>query len=308
MKPKRLGRGLSGLINRTDAPPPTREGAAAEAPAQPALETTAEPGRGPVREVAVAEIRANPFQPRQTFSPEGLAELADSLREHGVLQPLVVRPLGDDDGFELVAGERRLRAAKEIGLTHVPVVVRATTDEEMQTLALVENVQRVDLNPIEKAAALRAMMRGFGLTQEQVAKRVAKARTTIANILRLLDLEPDIQELVTEGAISGAHGRALLAMPAGPPRQRLAREVVRLGLSVREVERRARVAKKPLGSRARGGSGEGDPYLADLQRRIGEALATQVTVKRRGKKGGMIEIPWHSDDELGRLLEHLGAD
>jgi ParB family chromosome partitioning protein len=310
MKPKRLGRGLLGLIAKTEpvpaAPAPAavpavggRLGGAPESP--PTAPAAGAPGAAP-RALAVGAIRANPFQPRTTFDEAALQELADSIRTHGVLQPIVVRPsLG---GFEVLAGERRLRAAKAAGLTQIPALVRDATDEEMQTLALVENLQREDLNAMEKARALKAMLGNFGLTQEQVAARVGKARTTIANILRLLELPAEIQQWVEAGKLSGAHARALLLAKGLERRLELARLAVTFGLSVREVERRAGADERgaqgtPSGRRA-------DPFLNDLAKRLERALATNVRLVPRGK-GGRIEVRYHDAADLDRLLELLNA-
>jgi ParB family chromosome partitioning protein len=307
MKPKRLGRGLLGLITKTEPTPPP-----ADVPAQPAPlggrlglppEPPATPATGGVpRALAVAAIRANPFQPRTTFDEAALQELADSIRTHGLLQPIVVRSsLG---GFEVLAGERRLRAAKAAGLAQIPAVVREATDEEMQTLALVENVQREDLNAMEKARALKAMLANFGLTQDQVAARVGKARTTIANILRLLELPAEIQQWVEEGKLSGAHARALLLTKGLERRLELARLAVTFGLSVREVERRAAAD----GATSGGGPAtrRSDPFVADLAKRLERALATNVRVVPKGK-GGRIEVRYHDAADLDRLLELMNA-
>jgi ParB family chromosome partitioning protein len=314
MKPKRLGRGLIGLITRTEPSPPAPEAPAAASPAAPPAGgrlggAQLPPGSGaPIqppapRTLPVASIRPNPFQPRAAFDEAALQELADSIRAHGLLQPIVVRR--SLAGYEVLAGERRLRAAKSIGLTEIPAVVRDATDEEMQTLALVENVQREDLNAMEKARALKAMLGNFGLTQDQVAARVGKARTTIANILRLLELPPEIQRWVEEGKLGGAHARALLLAKGLDRRLLLGRLAVELGLSVREIERRAASEGVP-GSRHRGAAPQ-DPFVADIAARLQRALSTNVRVVRRGK-GGRIEIRYHDAGDLDRLLGILGVN
>jgi ParB family chromosome partitioning protein len=250
--------------------------------------------------IPVGEIRSNPFQPRTTFSAESLEELEASIREHGILQPVVVRKAGA--GYELVAGERRLRAAEALGLDQIPAVVREASDEDMQTLALVENLQREDLNAMEKARALKAMMRNFGITQDEVATRVGKARTTVANLLRLLDLPPEVQEMVEAGLLSGAHARAILQAQGAKRRRDLAQLAVRRGLSVRELERLAR-AGPTIGKRRKAAP---DPYLADLENRLRAALSCDVRMARSGK-GGRIEIRYRDPDDLDRLLEMMGA-
>jgi ParB family chromosome partitioning protein len=244
----------------------------------------------------VSAIRPNPFQPRTTFREEALEDLKASIRAHGLIQPIVVRR--SPTGYEVLAGERRLRAAQALGLADIPAVVREATDEEMQTLALVENLQREDLNAMEQARALRAMMANFGLTQEHVAERVGKARTTIANIVRLLDLPPEVQRLVEEGKLGGAHARALLAVKGDERRITLARACVQEGLSVREVERRAAATTAPPGAR----KAVTDPFVADLEDRIRKAIAAPVKI-RAGRKGGTIEIRYADAGDLDRLLE-----
>ena len=300
MKPKRLGRGLSGLISKTEEEVPSREqGRTPAAPPPPG------PARGtqvPVTELPIADIRANPYQPRAEVDPASLAELQDSIREHGVLQPVVVRQALV--GYELIAGERRLQAARGLGMERIPAVVRDATDEEMQTLALVENVQRVDLNALEKARALRSMMNNFSLTQAEVATRVGKARATISNLLRLLELPPEVQAFVAEGRLTEGHARAILMAKGTERRLELARLAMEGGgLSVRELERLAGAAAPKR--RPRGPTKE-DPYVLDLEDRLRKALSTKVRLARRGQ-GGTIHIDYHDADELDRLLEILGA-
>jgi ParB family chromosome partitioning protein len=261
---------------------------------QPSAALPAE--QGPAKRIPVAAIRPNPFQPRTTFHEEALEDLKASIRSHGLIQPIVVRR--SPTGYEVLAGERRLRAAQALGLAEIPAVVRDATDEEMQTLALVENIQREDLNAMEQARALRAMMANFGLTQEHVAERVGKARTTIANVLRLLDLPVEVQRLVEEGKLAGAHARALLALKGDERRITLARACVQEGLSVREVERRAASAATPPGTR----KAVTDPFVADLEDRIRKAIAAPVKI-RAGRKGGTIEIRYADAGDLDRLLE-----
>ena len=310
MKPKRLGRGLSGLIKGDEestksaegAMPPARTAPPPAPPAAAAADTMAAPPRGPgVQELRVADIRPNPYQPRAAFSTEDLEDLKTSIREHGVLQPIVVRRA--TPGFEVVAGERRLRAVRALERERVPAIVRDASDEEMQTLALVENIQRVDLNAIEKARAVKAMMRNFEFTQEQVAARVGKARTTIANLLRLLDLPSEVLSLVEEGRLSGAHARAVLQAQGTTRRIELARKAADEGWSVRETERRAAAGAKarPKKAQAR------DPYVEDIESRVRAALATKVAVKPKGQ-GGVIELRYHDATELDRLLEIFEAE
>ena len=303
MKAKRLGRGLSGLIKTTEegaaqAEAPPARGGVAPPPRAEEAPATAGPGR-----VSVAEIRPNPFQPRETFDEAALEELAASIRAHGVLQPVVLRR--GVRGYELIAGERRWRAAQKAGLAEIPAVVRPATDAEMQTLALVENLQREDLNAVEKARALRAMMRNLDLTQDAVAGRVGKARATIANLLRLLELPEPVQAMVEAGTLGGAHARALLRARTDDRRLRLAQEAVRSGWSVREIERRTAGDAGTGAPRAKPSATE-DPYLADVVDRLRAALGTKVRVVPKGA-GGSIEVAYHDARDLDRLLELFHA-
>lgn len=307
MRAKRLGRGLSGLIGRTTPKDRKATGGAPEADSSPAptAPTAPEvvepvvPAADGITKVAPSKIARNPYQPRTRFEAGQLAELKESIREHGILQPLVVRRSAA--GMELVAGERRLRAATDLGLEAVPVVIRETTDEEMQTLALVENLQRVDLNPIEKARALKAMMQNFGFTQEAVASKVGKARATIGNLLRLLDLPEIIQEMVEDGRLTGAQGRGILQVKGDAARLSLARDVVKRGLSVRKIEQIAR-------RQSRGGQRSKDaapnPYVVDVEERLTRALGARVKLRMR-RRGGVIEVQFANNDELDGLIERL---
>ena len=323
MKERRLGRGLSGLINRTDRP----DGGAKDAKARSGAPTGSSAGavdaRSRVKKVApppssqvpaipgvagrharVDAIRPNPYQPRKAMDDEELADLRRSIAAHGVLQPLLVRAV--EDGYELIAGERRLRAASAAGLKEVPVVVKAANEEDMQTLALVENIQRVDLNAIEKALALRSMMSSLGITQGDVAKRVGKARSTIANLLRLLDLPSPVLDMVRTGAVSEGHARALLRIEGAHKRIEAAQRVIREGLSVRALEQwvGSGAGKRGSSSRTARGSSQpetGDVYMDDVGRRLEQALGTSVSVMRKGL-GGEIRIPFHDAEELDRLL------
>ncbi len=303
MKAKKgLGRGLSGLIHRTDEPPtrtapPPAVAAAKEAERAAALEA----GGAIVRDLAVGEVRPNPFQPRKQFRPEELQDLVASILEVGILQPIVVRP--GPLGFELIAGERRLRAATEAGLETLPALVRDATDEEMQLLALVENLQRVDLNAMEKARALKSLMRNLGLTQEDAAARVGKARATIANLVRLLELPDEVQALVEEGRLAGAHARAVLGAKGRERRIQLALAAAKSGWSVREIERRVKADAEAGGVRKTPAPTE-DIYLQDVAERMQRALGTRVRIRAKGA-GGTIDIRYHDATELDRLLETL---
>jgi len=264
-------------------------------------------GQEGVRQARLEDIAPNPYQPRRQFDMERLAELTDSMREHGVVQPLVVRTR--EGGYELIAGERRLQAARQAGLEQVPVVVRECNDQEMLELALVENLQREDINCIEAGGAYRRLMDEFGLTQEQVAARIGKSRPGVANTLRLLGLPERVQESLLAGRISEGHGRALLALDDEDAMVVVCRRIERDGLSVREVEA---IARKPLPDRkqrtvsreTQRGKQELDPNLRLLQDRLREALGTRVAIKPRGE-GGAIEIEYYSQEDLDRVSAHI---
>ncbi|MFO0934112.1 MAG: ParB/RepB/Spo0J family partition protein [Planctomycetota bacterium] len=280
--PRRLGRGLGGLLQSTVPEPTAEEIKAAD-------------------ELPVEAIRANPYQPRRHFDPEALEELKASIQEHGLLQPIVVRK-GPAGGYEIVAGERRFRASKLLGRTHVKAIVREVDDAGMQTLALVENLQRADLNPLEKARALKAMMSSQGLTQEGVAARVGKDRTTVANLLRLLELPEEVRVLLEDGRLTAGQAKAVLQIPGDAKRQQAAALAVEKGWSSREIERFARLAP---GAKRRPAKAV-DPFLRDLEERLRRALSAAVRVRSHGK-GGTIEIDYADPVQLDALLDRLGA-
>jgi ParB family chromosome partitioning protein len=250
----------------------------------------------------------NPYQPRRSTNEAEIAQLAASIREHGVLQPILVTETLD--GFELVAGERRVRAARLAGLTHVPAVVRVLADRHRLELALVENLQREDLNPIEEALGYRRLIDEFGFTQEEIAARVAKARSTVANTLRLLDQPAEIQAAVAEGRLSEGHARALAALPA-EDQLRLAAVVMAKGLNVRQTEDLARrirsgdptAAASSLDSERRTAAPL-EVELTRVQEDLQRALGTKVRIAH-GRRGGRIVIEYYSDEELGRLYDRL---
>ncbi len=250
-----------------------------------------------VVEVPLESIKANPLQPRKVFDEESLQELADSIRQKGVLQPLIVRK--DEEGYILVAGERRLRAARMAGMKKVPVIVKELTDPETLEVALVENIQRDDLNPLEMAEAIQRLVEEFGYTQEEVAKRVGRDRATVANYLRILKLPPPIKEALLKGQLSLGHAKAILALPSKAAQIELARRVIQRGLSVRQTEALATGG----GSRQKR-PGKQDPNILALEERLKRALGTKVALKDKGGKG-KIEIEYYSLDELDRLIALL---
>ncbi|HLI49555.1 MAG TPA: ParB/RepB/Spo0J family partition protein [Chthonomonas sp.] len=259
--------------------------------------------QGQVREIDISEILPNPYQPRTLFDPVALEELAQSIREHGVLQPILVRET-DSGKFEVVAGERRLRAAQRAGLTRIPAMVRDCSEREMLEVAIVENLQREDITPIEAAKAYLRMMREFGLTQEQVAQRVGKTRTAIANALRLLQLPEEVQESLERGEISEGHGRALMMAERPDAILRLWTVVKSRGLSVRETERMAKAARQAL-SPSSAPPSPPDPQIQYIQERLQGALKTRVALHFTSSGTGRIEIFFYSLDELERLLDIL---
>ncbi len=286
MARSRLGRGLDGLL-KAKPPAPTAQ--------------VAEPA-GPTTTVAVDRVDPNPHQPRQDVDEAELEHLAASIREHGILQPLVVRPRGDR--YELVAGERRLRAARTAGLAEVPVVVRDVPDEQMLELALVENLQRQDLDPIEKAESFQAYLSSTGRTQSAAAERLGLDRSTVANMIRLLDLPAEVQRMVRERLLAMGHARAILAVEGAKAQIRLAEKAVRNDLSVRQVEALASGSGAEPKTRHRAPAKS--PEVRDLEARLREVLGTKVAVEP-GKKPdtGRIVIQFYSRDDLERILERL---
>lgn len=267
---------------------------------------------GSERQVPVEQVRPNPYQPRSDFEAGSLGELVESIRENGLLQPLVVRPA--DGGWELVAGERRWRAIRELGWDRAPAVVRELEDDQMLVLALVENLQRENLSPLEEAMGYRRLIDSFDLTQQEVAERVGKDRSTISNTLRLLELEGRTRELLAAGRLTAGHARALLGLPP-EEREELAEAVLEEGLSVRATERRARRRKEGDGPEdGVDGSGsdstasERDPMADRAEQVLERALGTEVRVRLRGERKGEIGVVFHDGDEFERLCERLAGD
>ncbi|OUM95150.1 MAG: hypothetical protein BAA04_12205 [Firmicutes bacterium ZCTH02-B6] len=252
--------------------------------------------------VPVDRVRPNPYQPRVEMDEAALAELTESIRAHGVLEPVIVRPAGD--GYELVVGERRWRAAQRAGLSSIPAVVRQLTDQEAAVLALVENLQRENLNPIEEALAYQRLTE-LGLTQEEVAIQVGKSRPAVANSLRLLTLEPEIQRAVARGEVSVGHAKVLLGVDDDGLRRRLAEEIVSKGLTVRQTEELVRArgkAQRSKSGRPTQRLRKRDAIWVDVEARLSEALGTRVKVEPEGE-GGRIVIEFYSQEDVDRLLE-----
>ena len=257
-----------------------------------------------IRQVGIATIIPSPLQPRKNFAPEALQELVDSIRQHGIIQPLIVRRV--DGRHELIAGERRFRAAQEVGLAEVPVIIRAASDLEVLEISLIENLQRTDLNPIEEAQGYSRLAEEFGMKQEEIAQKVGRSRAAVANAMRLLDLDPQIQTWVAQDLLSVGHAKVLLGVKAAEEQLRLAETVLRRNSSVRQTERliarhlggwkkRRRTTTIPVTSAT----------IADLQDKLRQHLGTNVAI-HHGPKRGRIEIEYYGDDDLQRILGIVG--
>lgn len=249
-------------------------------------------------QIMLDEIEPNPRQPRENFDKQKLADLVASVRANGVIQPIIVRKAGAK--YQIVAGERRWRAAQIAGMATIPVIIRDTTDEEMLKLALIENLQREDLNPIEEATAYQSLIQEFSLTQDSLAQHIGKDRSTIANTLRLLNLPKQIQDYVSRGTISMGHARALLSVPDAQIQQEISQRIIEEDLSVRQVEKLVKTRTRP---RKRSPIVT-DPDLRFVEEKLQRSLGTKVRIRRSGKRG-KIEIEFYSTDELENLLRRL---
>jgi ParB family chromosome partitioning protein len=281
-RPRGLGRGLAALV--------------AEFPT----------GATSMVELEIGQVRPNPRQPRRAFDDEAIQRLAESVKADGVVQPIVVRDVGD--GYEIVAGERRWRAARLAGLRTIPAIVRSADDRELLILALAENVAREDLNPIDQARAYAVLADELDLTQTEIARRVGKSRPAVANTMRLLELPDDVLELIAAGDLSEGHGRALLLASGQDERSSLARTAVSRGWSVRECEAAAKRAAKPAKREQKRAEGVMDDELAHLAVDAAwQSLGLRASV-RRGPRGGRVELHFSSAAELGRIVDQLRAD
>ncbi len=260
------------------------------------------------RQIPVGQIQPSPLQPRRDFTPESLQELADSIREQGIVQPLVVRAMGDR--FELIAGERRWRAARMAGLTEVPVLERIASDREVLELALIENLQRENLNPIEEALGYSQLQELFQLTQEQVARKVSRGRVVVANALRLLRLPAVVQASIQTGQLSVGHAKVILGLNNPSAQESVVAQVIKHGLSVRQTEdlvsRQQLAATRATSTPSTPSLPARDPHVVDLEGRLRDRFATRVSLRYRGGKGS-VEIRFNSDDELDRILEVTGV-
>lgn len=319
-RPSRLGRGLSSLMATpvevapaNHATEPAVENPDASAEGDIRLKTpeqgTDEEQNGGLQHLAVDAIRANRHQPRQRFDPAKIRSLAASIKADGMMQPVVVRVSADDPTrYELIAGERRWRAAQEAGLTQVPAIVRAIDDEKAAELALIENIQREDLNAMEKAEAFQHLSNQFGLTHSQIAERVGLERSSVSNLLRLLDLTDFVRDLVRENVLSMGQARAIAGLADAVQQRGLAEKAVREGLSVRQVEQEARRLQQPVTAASPGLQSGASPVLSDLEKQIGQQLGTRVKIKAGKKKGaGTLAIDFYSLDEFDALLGRMNV-
>ena len=289
-----LGRGLGALLGSTQATPPIS-----------LPQARMEDGGERIEQIGIGEIVPSPLQPRRVFAEDSLTELIDSIRARGIFQPLIVRHSPKGTGFELIAGERRWRAARKLNLLKVPVIVRTATDQQVLELALIENLQRAELDAVEEADGYATLIETFGLKQEEVAERVGKSRATVANALRLRALPGEVRDLLRSKQISVGHAKAILGLAEPAAQTAVAREVVKRGLSVRQAE--ALVRRQVSGTRGRKKSrGTHSADWRDLELRLQRATGTRARVVGHGERG-QIELPYTSPEELERLSVHLGV-
>ena len=280
MEKRGLGRGISALI-------PQQQEAAEHAK---------------INFAELGQIKPNPFQPREEINPHNLEELVQSIKEKGIIQPILVRRKGD--GYELIAGERRLQAAKLLNLTEIPILIRDATDEESLELALIENIQRQNLNPIEQAKAYQYLINRFEITQERIAQIMGKARVSITNILRLLKLPQEVQEEIKKGRLSFAHARTLLEIGEPMAQQELTEEIIAKSLSVKELENIIRHRRSRGIKRKKHTEVQREPYLLALEEQLQQILGTKVKIIR-SKKHGNIQIEFYSQEDLERITAKL---
>ena len=295
VKKRGLGKGLDMLIpNKADTQKVKEIRTEAAANRQPEGERLAT--------LPLQKVEPNRSQPRKKFDSKGLNELADSIREHGVITPILVQK--EDGYYQIVAGERRWRAAKIAGLKEIPAIIKNYEGAEKLAVSLIENIQREDLDVIEEAQAYRQLIDDYALTQEQVAKRVSKSRTAITNAMRLLNLDERVQAMLAEGAIAMGHARALLSIKSKTAQYALAQKVAAQQMSVREVEKAVKQLSGAPGKASKPGKKKGsDPYLRDMEEKMAQAVGTKVIISEKGRGKGKIEIEYYSMAELDRLFE-----
>ena len=292
-----LGKGLGALIS---AP------AAVSGVARPPV--LAQPAPGDiVQRVSLDQIVPSPLQPRKEFMPEQIAEMMDSIREHGIIQPLIVRRVGGK--LELIAGERRFRASRELGLKEVPVIAREASDKDVLEMALIENLQREGLNPIEEAQAYARLSKDFSMKQEDIAQRVGKNRATVANAIRLLDLPTQVQDLLSSTAITTGHAKVILGLKSSKDQEKLAQEVVQKSLTVRATEKAVNAILHPPAPKPAPSDKEGELSRAieSVEQRLISRLSTNVSI-HHGDKKGRIEIDYYGTEDMNRLLALLGVE
>ncbi len=293
---KALGKGLHSLL-----PPRPQAAALAAAAAQAAKVESGEPADGRVSLVSITSVEANPNQPRREFDPVALAELAQSIERDGIIQPIVVRRAGPQR-YQIIAGERRWRAASAAGLSEIPVILRTADDQKVLELAIVENIQREDLNPVELAQAFQRMMTELDLTHEEIGEKTGKDRATIANTIRLLHLPTDIQGLVTARKLTQGHARALLKLPDEATQREVADKAIKEGWSVRQIEEFTKPAG-PAKAKAKVQTQGQDPNVKAAILELEQALGTRVRIVGKGKDKGHIEIEYYSPTDLDRIYE-----
>jgi len=292
-----LGRGLGALLGSTKVTPPSNLQISSP-------EVRVEEGER-ILQLSIGEVNPSPLQPRRVFAEENLTELVDSIRSRGIFQPLVVRRSPKGNGYELIAGERRWRAARKLNLAKVPAIVRVATDQQVLELALIENLQRAELDPVEEADGYATLIETFGLKQEEVAERVGKNRATVANALRLRSLPSEVRDLLRSKQISVGHAKAILGLSEPAAQSAISREVVKRGLSVRQAE--ALVRRQTSGTRGRKkGKISQLADWRDLELKLQRATGTRARIVGRAERGH-IELPYTSPEELERLTSHLGV-
>lgn len=289
-----LGKGLGALISTPQVGTPSVR-----------LPALAQPAPGDVvNRVTLDQIVPSPLQPRKEFEPEHLAELMESIREHGIIQPLIVRQVNGK--MELIAGERRFRASRDLGLKEVPVIIRQAADKDVLEMALIENIQREDLNPMEEARAYERLAREFSMKQEDIAKRVGKNRATVANAIRLLDLSIGVQEMVSRGKLTTGHAKVLLMLKSAEAQNKAADEIIKKGLTVRATEKLTQDILNPPKSKPEIDHSELNRAVESVEQRLMQHLSTNVSVKH-GDKKGHIEIDYYGIEDLNRLLELMAV-
>ncbi len=326
--PRRLGRGLDALLARKDSNKDAGKDSnkdAARQGAKSVAATGADAAAGdaapdvareesPLRSIPISQIRANPYQPRQEFRPEDLADLEASLRVSGLLQPITVRPAPKGAGYELIAGERRFRAATRLGWTEIPALVKTVDDKTLLVLAMIENLQRADLDPIEEADGYQRLADEFQLSNQEVADVVGKDRSTVANALRLRQLPASVRRMLQDKQLTAGHARALLPLSAERAIVDMARDIVAGGLSVREVERRVQAGrpKPPAAGKKRSEpesvpAGASAATVRQIEERLRRKLQTGVSIQLTAKDKGEVRIAFFSNDDLERVLDLLGV-